>query len=233
MPNYLLSGKVQDEAQRDALNLLLNRGLSYEIDSRFQTIDELTNRLEDILKPGSKETSEDLEMVLIRETTALRKNNRATQLNEYYQNMQSLHQSMVLRLNEIQARLQKHRDFFYLSQENNLSFLNFSFQKSDEKRQQGDLVASNKFGCGAHNHPIFLQIRYMVFAQGSECSIYRDIREGNFHETPKHIDSPILVLRYQGDSALSTPEAAVVVADIDKVVSKAITIISQKIQNRS
>ena len=185
LPNYLLSGKVQNEAQRDILNLLLNRGLSYEIDSRFQTIDELTNRLEEILKPGSKETSEDLEMVLIRETTALRKNNRATQLNEYYKNVLPLQQSMLSRFNEIQATLQKHRDFFYLLLEHNLSFQNFSFQKLNEKPPQGDLVTSNKFGCGAHNHPIFLQIRYMVIAQGSECSIYSVIFEkANFMNNP-------------------------------------------------
>jgi hypothetical protein len=70
-----------------------------------------------------------------------------------------------------------------------------------------------------------------IIAQGSECSIYRDFRKGQFHEPSKPADSPTLVLRFQGDSALSTPDAAIVVADMDKAVSKAITIISQKIQN--
>ena len=48
-PDYSLSGKIQDESQRDALNLFLSKGLNYEIDFRFQTIDELIARLEEIL----------------------------------------------------------------------------------------------------------------------------------------------------------------------------------------
>jgi serine/threonine protein kinase len=226
LPNYSLSGKVQDEAQRAALNLLLNRGLNYEIDSRFQTIDELTNRLEEILKPGAKEIIEDLETILVRETAALRKNDRKTQLNEYFRNVQLLQQSMLLRFHETQAMLQKHKDFFYLIIPNSMSF-----EKLYEKTQQGDLVGRAKFGCGAHNHDIFLQIHYTVVAHGSECSIYREFQEGQFHVQPKPVDLPTLVLRYNGDLPLSTHDAAEFVADMDKAVKKAITIISQKIQN--
>ncbi len=228
-PNYLLSGKIQNEAQRTALNLLLNRGLNYEIDSRFQTIDELTNRLVEILNPGSQEISEDLETVLIRETAALRKNDRTTQLNEYFENVQSLHQSMILKLSEITTRFQNHRNFFYLMP------ISGRFERLNGKTQEGDLLALERFGFGAHNHQkIALQIHYKVVAQGAECSIYREIFEGQPHQPPsKSIESAVLVLRYQGDSPIITSDAAIVVADMGKAVSKAITIISNKIQTGS
>lgn len=227
--NYLLSGKVQNEVQLSALNLLLNRGFNYELDSRFQTIDELTNRLEEILKPGSKEITEDLETVLIRETAALRKNDRTTQLNEYYRNVQPLSQSMVMRFNDIQARLQKHRDFFYLLMHNQPMF----FEKLNSKTELGDMVARTRFGCGAQNQNIFMQIQYTVAAQGSECSIYREIGEGHFHVQARQVEPPILVLRYQGDCNLSQSESHLIVADMEKAVTKAITLMSHRIQNPS
>ena len=227
-PNYLLSGKVHDEGQRTALNLLLNRGLNYEIDSRFQTIDDLINRLEEILKPGSKEIVEDLETVLTRETAALRKNDRTTQLNEYFQNVQTLQQSIGIRLNDIAVRLQKHRNFFYMNQ------IQGQLEKLNGKTSQGDLLASKKFSFGAYNHQnIHLQINYTIVAQGSECSIYREILEGHFHVTPKPVDPQILVLRYNADFGFSTLDAAVVIADMDNAVAKTITIISNKIQSVS
>ena len=225
-PSYLLTGRVRNEEQQTALNLLLNRGLNYEIDSRFQTIDELTNRLVEILRPGSKEIVEDLETVLLRETTTLRKNDRTTQLNEYYRNLQPLYQSIMSRINETQARLQQHKDYFHLLQEGA-----GQFEKLNKKTEQGDLIARTRFGCGTRNHVLFLQIRYTVVAQGSECTIYRDIEEGQFHEKSKPVDPPWLVLRYQGDCDLSIPDKAVVVADVEKAVSKAVTIISQRIQS--
>ena len=84
-----------------------------------------------------------------------------------------------------------------------------------------------------HIRKLFLQIIYTVVAQGLECSIYREIHEGPFHIKSTVIEIPTLVLRYQGDSPLSIPEAAIVVSDMEKAVTKAITIMSNKIQGHA
>jgi hypothetical protein len=147
-----------------------------------------------------------------------------------HRNVQPVAQSMTLHFNEMQARLQKHRDSFYLLQNNNTQFF---FEKLNGKAPQGDLVAGTKFGCGAHNHDFFLQIQYIVIAQGAECTFYRKIEEGHFHiQSPlKEIDPPFVVLHYQGDTNLSQFETSLVVADMEKAVARAIILISQRIQS--
>src|SRR6266404_5840969 len=112
-PNYSLSEKVKDELQRDALDLFFSRGLNYEIDYRFQTIDELTTRLKEILMPKAADLIEDFDVVVAREAAALRKNDRKTQLAEYIANVQSLHPPFQLFSNEISKKLSNHRNFSY------------------------------------------------------------------------------------------------------------------------
>ena len=75
-PNYELSGRVQNPAQLAMLNGLLDRGLNDELDSRFQSVDELVGRLYEIANPASKPAVEDLDAVAARESAALRKNDR-------------------------------------------------------------------------------------------------------------------------------------------------------------
>ena len=221
-PGYSLEGKVQNESQRNALDLFFSRGLSYEIDARFQTVEELSDRIEEIIRPRPTEVFEGLESVLSREVNALRKNDRATQLTEYYNNVQPIDQSLTLKLNELHGKVNKVGSYF------NIMVTSPYFQRCYDKTPMGDLIARRIFGVGVQNHQHFFQIHYKVYSQGTECSVFREIFEGQLHEQAKATtEQPLLLLRYHGDSS---PEAAVVVSDMERAVARAITLISQRIQ---
>jgi serine/threonine protein kinase len=89
-PNYELTGRVQNAVQLTLLNGLLDRGLNYELDARFQTVEELVGRLNEVANPAVKPVPEDLDAVASRESAALRKNDRKTQLSNYSTNAQSI-----------------------------------------------------------------------------------------------------------------------------------------------
>lgn len=223
--NYLRSKKIQAVAQRSDLDLLFSRGLSYEIDSRFQTIEELTSRLEHILKPGVSGISEDLDTVLTREMATIRRVDRKTQLSDYYQNVWTLQQAMTDHLNnEISNKLSKYRTF-YVREHNNKTF-----EILNEQVQGGELFARRVFGIIANNHTFVVQIHYTVIAQGPECVIYREIKEGPLEEKGKPLDPMVTVLRYEG---YSEPDKQVILKDINDAVARSITLLSQKIQNLS
>jgi serine/threonine protein kinase len=221
-PNYSISGKVQDELQRDALNLFFSRGLNYEIDFRFQTIDELITRLNEILKPKTTEITEDLETVVAREAAALRKSDRKTQLAEYITCIQPLQQSYQLCCQDISSKLSKQRSF-------SLGWQAMTTQLT-ENSEQGEIIARVVAWVVVQNHPIMFQIHHTFISQGSECTVYRDIREGplNSRTQIKIADPAVVVLRYKGDTA---PNAPAIITDFKAAITKAITLISHKIQS--
>jgi serine/threonine protein kinase len=220
-PDYSLSKKIQNPSYVTALDLLLRRGLSYEIDLRFQTIDELINRLEEILKPGSEVAPENLDTVIARETAALRKNDRKTQLAEFFRHAQGLEQSLKLRLNDITRRLGTNKSFYVMDVHN-------AFNSANEKVAEGELIGRRIFAIGVHNHQLLFQIHYLVIAQGPECAIYRELLDGQFHEQTKQVEKPVLVLRYQEDSL---PDASIIVKDLDVGIARAITLLSHRVQS--
>jgi len=191
--NYSLSGKIQNENQLSNLNLFFNRGFNYEIDSRFQTVDELFSRLEEILKPEGKAPVEDLEVVVEREAAALRKNDRKTQLSIYFSNATTLQQSLNQCLNEISRTLQKHRSFSVSWREL------MDHNRLNGKTDQGDLIARATLGLSVQNHQIIRLIRYTVISKGTECGIYRAIEEDVPGSQTKTVEPLMLICRYDGD----------------------------------
>jgi serine/threonine protein kinase len=227
-PSARFGERIPSADQRNALDLLLTRGLSYELDLRFQSAEQLKSRLNDILNPQVGAIGEELDAVLVRETTALRRNDRKTQLSEYYTNAQVLHAPVNQRYNELIGKLQNNRTF-YLNQTSH-EFQNCHHNPL-EKHDKGDLVSRRVFGVGVHNHQHFLQIHYVLVAEGPECVLYREIHEGQFHEQAKRrVDLPLLVLRYLGENV---PGPQALVNDMDVAVGRAITLLSHKVQSGS
>jgi serine/threonine protein kinase len=219
-PDYLLSGYVKDENQQSSLNLLFNRGFSYEIDSRFQTIDELIGRLEEIIRPDKKSLVEDLDVVIAREEAALRKKDRKTQLGEHLANALTLGQPMGMRVNEINTKLNKRKTFI-------LSWSGLAAERR-EKTEIGDIIAACTINIGVQNHAIKYSVIYNIASRGTECAVYRAIHENQPGAQNKVFEPIMLISRYQGDS---NPNAAAVVADIQVAVTKSIAAISQKVQS--
>jgi serine/threonine protein kinase len=223
-PSAKFAERIPDAVVRGALDLLLSRGLGYELDLRFQSIDDLTNRLKEILTPQNNSVIEDLDTVLVRETAALRRNDRKTQLSEYFNNVQPLQQSINLRYNDISRKLQGNRNFYLVQHQDHFQSYLHNHNENDSR---GELVARRFFGLGVQNHQLVLQIHYYVIAQGPECVFYREIREGHVHQQGQAYDPPVILLRYLGETS---PDATIVVKDMDAAVARAITLLSHKIQ---
>ena len=218
-PAYSPSEKVKDESQRNTLNLFLSKGLNYEIDFRFQTVDELITRLDEIIKPSTTEIVEDLDTVIARESAALRKSDRKTQLAEYISMAQPLLQSYMQCWQQVQAKLSRQRSFAI-----GWSGMTTSIT---ENGKEGDVFARVACYISMQNHPIMIQIHHAFVAHGLQWTVYREIREGQLHTQTKIIEPPTVALRYQGESS---PNGATLISDMNTAIAKAITIISRKIR---
>jgi serine/threonine protein kinase len=163
-PNFSLTGKIQTKNQLSALNLFFSRGFSNEIDSRFQTVDELIGRLLEILKPDTVAVVEDLDAVIARETSALRKNDRKTQLSLHHTNTTPLHQSMWQCFQEIHSKLVKHGNF-------SVAFVQNLSNRLEEKSPHGDIIARAVIIVAVQHHQISWHINYLAISQGTECAM--------------------------------------------------------------
>jgi len=219
-PNYELSNRIQEPSLLGKLNSLLDRGLNYELDSRFQTIEQLVTRLDEIANPASKQKIEDLDVVAARETATLRKQDRRTQLTIYYNNTAPLQQSLAQCVNEIQGRLQKYNSFSF-------QFIN-NLSRETGKADKGDYLAMFGFMTAVQQHDLRLHIYYKIFAVGSECTVYREILEFFPGKGSKPIESLTVVARYQGVNEI---DRAAIVADIRETVSRTIEMLSQRVLN--
>jgi serine/threonine-protein kinase len=219
-PNYELTGRVQNPAQLAMLNGLLDRGLNYELDSRFQTVEELIGRLNEVANPTEKRVTEDLDVVVSREVAALRRNDRKTQLSNYFANLQPLMQSVQQLFNDLQLRLSRHKAFSF-------GWVS-SLQRATGKNERGDSIATICLMLTVENHPLRYEFHYSISAIGSECTLYREIQEVNPGKPTEIIEAPAVVFRYQGDNEI---DRAAVVAEIRETVTRSIPLLSQRVQS--
>jgi hypothetical protein len=214
-----LDGKVPDKRQLDALNLLLTTAFAYEIDNRFQTVDELVARLEEVRRPQPKPVAEDLDAVLARESAALRQRDRKTQLYHFRDlSAPVLNKEMQGVWQELWQRVSATRLF-------NLS-VHEHFIPADEKTPEGDLIVRNVLRLFVQNHPP-IEIRHTVVSVGLECVVYRTITEGSHLGPPKTIDGPTTIVRYQGGEA---PDCSFLRGEMTEATARAVSILSNRIQ---
>jgi hypothetical protein len=219
-PDYELTSRIQNPSQLALLNGLLDRGLNYELDSRFQTVEELIGRLNEVANPTEKRVTEDLDIVVARETAAFRKNDRKTQLSNYFANLQPLMQSVNQLINDLQLRLSRHKAFSF-------GWVS-GLQRATGKNERGDSIAVISFMLTVENHPLRYEFHYSISAIGSECTHYREIQELNLGKPTRIIEAPAVVFRYQGDTEI---DRAAVVAEIRETVTRSIPLLSQRVQS--
>jgi len=222
-PNYELAARVNNPRQLALLNGLLDRGLSYELDARFQTVDELVSRLGEIANPTVKPPLEDLDTVAAREAAALRKNDRTTQLSHYYSGAQALNHSISQCITDLNIRLKRHFNTFSVGP----TGPNVRVRRSNGKSDNGDKVAEMMIELNVQNHPVKFQLRYSINAVGTECTLYRMIDEIVPNKQPKSVETETVVFRYQGENEI---DKAAVVADIRDTVTRSIPLLSQCVQ---
>jgi serine/threonine protein kinase len=241
-PDYLLEKRVQDHTQLSFINAFLDKGLSYELDQRFQTVDELSNRLNEILAPSAIQPTEDLEAVAARADAALRKNDRKTQLAEYFKVALTLQNPVMSHMAIVKQKLSKYNRFDLM--------WGHLVSRAEGEFEGGDLLSTGSITVSILNHPISHLITYTIVAHGLECVLYREVSEqttsgppippglrlrmppgalagiGTTAET-KIFQPSSVVLRYKGDIE---PNVTIIISDIERAIAKSIEAISDKIQ---
>jgi serine/threonine protein kinase len=221
-PGYSLDSKITNEKQRSALNMLLDRGLSHEIDSRFQTVEELTHRLKEIINPDFQAPAEDLDTVLARESAAIRRSDRRVQLAECRSNVSNLPNRFAEFVNELARRAMTTQRVF------NINWQGAEYG-SNEKLSTGEHIMSFAIQLYVPAHQRQFTVRYTISSSGAECAVHRE-----FGETVQNKFSPqggpTLVTRYPIDA---DPDSETIFADISPAIAKAIVTVSGVIQNGS
>lgn len=219
-PNYELASRVQNPTQLALLNGLLDRGLSNELDARFQTVEDLVSRLNEVSSPNADLPVEDLETVLARESLALRKNDRKIQLTEFYQNASPLRQSLEQWMNTISQTFAKHRTFSI--------YLTKTFDRTNKKAAEGDCFAEWVIHIQVRDHPLSFDIHYTIVANGNECEVGREIFLNSSTVLQQPVEARKAVFRYQGDTE---PDRAAIMADVRFAVTKTIPLIGETVRN--
>jgi hypothetical protein len=196
-----------------------DRGLSNELDARFQTVEELIGRLNEVANPAANLPVEDLETVVARESLALRKNDRKIQLTEFFQNAMPLRQSLEQCVNTIAQTLAKHRTFS--------AGLIQTLDRVNSKVAEGDCFAQWIIRIQVRDHPLSFDIHYTIVAHGNECEIGREVLQNSTTVQRQPIDVRQVVFRYQGDAEL---DRAAIVADVRAAVTRAISRISETVR---
>jgi len=218
-PDYELASSVQNPTQLARLNSLLDRGLSNELDARFQTVEDLVLRLNEVSNPNTELPAEDLETVAARESLALRKNDRKIQLTEFFQNATPLRQSLKQCVNDISQALAKHRTFNVYSAK--------EYDRANHKVADADCFAHWSIRLAVRDHPLNFDIDYTIVAHGVECEVGREVFQNPGTGERSSTGARQVVLRYQGDVE---PDKAAIVADVRAAVTRSIPLISEKIR---
>jgi serine/threonine protein kinase len=218
-PNYELASRVQNPTQLVLLNALLDRGLSNELDTRFQTAEDLVSRLNEVANPTAVLPVEDLDTVAERESLALRKNDRKIQLTEYFQNVIPLRQSLDQCIGEISRTLAKHKTFTVAWAQ--------VLDRANSKVAGGDCFAQWIIRLHVRDHPLNIDVHYTIVAHGSECEVGREVFQNLPTSGRQSTGGRQVVCRYQGDVE---PDKAAIVADVRTAVTRSISAISETVR---
>jgi hypothetical protein len=216
---YELSKYVPEPRQLSLVDQMLTRGFMHEIDFRFQTVDELIGRLREVLNPNERPSEEDLDIVLQRECAVLRKADRKTQLNHFREvaraplnsEMLVIWKSLWTKVNETKMLHLNHRE---------------SFMFVDESSPIGDVILRNALDLTIASHG-GLEIHHTIVSQGTECALYREIKETRHPGPANSVEGPFLILRYPGDTL---PDIAFLRKEMEVAVGRAVLILSGRIQ---
>jgi serine/threonine protein kinase len=97
-----LKEKIPNVIQLKKLNTFFEKGFSQEIDNRFQTIDQLEPRLNELLDSAAFGKSEDLETILGTACRNLRKHDRKTKIAEFRRKLEKAIPEFEKRVRDLQ-----------------------------------------------------------------------------------------------------------------------------------
>ncbi len=221
--NYSLEKTIPNEVQRTLLNAFFDRGFSWELDSRFQTVDEITSRLVDVLHPNASVPVEDLAVIANRASARLRKSDRISQIADFKQPLYPLRTKWHEQIMRFGEKLTKSR--FYVN--------NSDYQPALEG-VDGDKLESFFLRVGVHNHDKYNVVAYHFLSIGEECSIIRKVDRGVRNQLNAYdfelLEEPRTVGRYTGNNP---PPFELVSNDAESTVGRLINHMCEEIERSS
>jgi serine/threonine protein kinase len=230
-PDFLLTTKIQNPVKLSFTNALLDVGLSYELDQRFQTADQLLTRLGEILHSPAEIPIDDIETIASRASAMLRRSDRKTQIAEYAQNVSAVRNDFISQIEAIRSRLAKYKQFELHSDE--------FVRGVNTPPVSGDGILEGQILVSIKSHTLRHQIVYRLIAEGQECVLYRQINEivtplPMLHALPgmpptiMKEGAAVVVFRYLGENQ---PDVILWAKDIEAAVAKSIALLSERVQS--
>jgi eukaryotic-like serine/threonine-protein kinase len=213
----LLREKVKNTAQLSFLNSCLDKGLSYEIADRFQTVAELEVRLSEILKPPSFPPDEDLSTIAQREGEALFAVDARTRLAEYKK-----------RASEVTKKL----DDYIQAAFSKLNLTPFLLLKQDliqrvHEQQKSPDVFNYSATLRVKEHEVHRIIKYRITVEENECVVYRQIIQHKPDNIVETVEGPIIVHRYL---ATQSPNSEYIIKDLIGAVKESMIGLREQIE---
>jgi serine/threonine protein kinase len=213
--------------QRSLLMSLLDRGLQYEVDQRFQTAAEFENRLNELLSVESNTPSIDLEELAQRHGKILRQNDRKTQLADLRRACNMMPQQMLNHCAKLAQQLQASGRFSIQGGGNPPSF------KIDPPQGLEDIKVSHVACLTVAEHDVMYFIVHWAFAAGLDGEIHRLIARGNKPAVfgPVQRVSPGKIIDWELITRFSAVgfEVNVVLDDLNQCIARAIPLITDDI----
>ena len=148
------------------LEMFFDRGFAPNIDDRYQSISEITSRLEDVLNPTAKVTTEDPKEIANRVGKLLIKNNRPVQIAEYTKIAQ--HMSQVL--GQQAVHFTSLQPFSYENVPPVLIGLSANDLKISDAEKTLSAFAAR---LAIRENPHKVTICYQLIVKGTQCGVFR------------------------------------------------------------
>lgn len=220
---------VPDQREAALVTNVLERGLQYEVDLRFQSTGELRTRLGELLDPHVKVPAEDLLDLATRQSALLRRQDRRTQLAELRHACRSLNDHLSRATESISRRL--------------ATATRFQVTKMGDPKHFGikppevgdDVGVSSDTMIGVSEHELVYHIAYWVYSTGLEGVVYRSIwrapsKPGLFNAGAPSAENVLpweMVLRFNASGA----ELQIVAADLERAVATVLPLITHDVCN--
>lgn len=208
---------INSEIGYSNVEAFFDQGFSTIIDSRYQTIEEVITRLNEIKNPGIKFTKESLEEFANKTKELMLKYDRKTQLEKFRGYAGSIINLLPKFINEINSKITP----FTVSTESLPAGLSKELGGEKLNTRLSIIIKEAHY---EHN----IQINYEIIAEGQQCVVYRAITRKNIVNPNKYIirENWIPIHRFDG---LKVPDAQFIKVDFDANILEAMKLISREI----
>ena len=210
-----MTGIGTTPTQVSALNALFDRGLNYELQNRFSSVEEFEQRVRELLSTTATRQAEDLSTIALRESTMLRETDRATLVAEARRKAAILYSALDKRLGEMGKKL-------------NGSLFSFvrDHRRPADLKEYGERIFDHTVNVQVQNHPFQIGIFHLISCKENECSVLRLTYELS-GPGAKDVET-IVVMRY--DAKLGQPDVELIGASFEQAVAAAIPKLRDLIQ---